>query len=787
MAARTIARLAAGSLLAAAAALGPAAVSAAAAEPVAISVHLGYADVVKVQQWMPVTITVAGRGGAIDGTLVIRTLVSGRPLAPWLTTYRQRLVLGAGATKHFQAYVSQETSSASVLAEVEVGGRVLASQVAAPTRSATSLVGVVSDDATLLDELASFHPGGVSATVVHLGLDQLASSPILLRAFDAIAFDDVATAGLSAAQQSALADYAAQGGSLVLGAGPDWSRTLGGIPAALLPLSPQAVATLPSSAALGAAGPVQAVTGAIQGGDAWLVEGAQPLLLEKPVGSGQVELATFDFAQAGAGGWTGYGAVLRQLLVRTLLSQPETGNQGWIGGGLGLPPGIGGFSLYQRSGAVSGVLGSLPALDLPSFALTGALTLGYLLLVGPVNFLVLGALRRRALAWLTLPLIAVLVAAGSYGGALYLKGGSVQTNQVAILHLQGGSGHGDLESYVGVIAPTRGDYSVGLGGVELLSPISSYFGGGSSNRADIVVDLDGGDLLLPGTTAYSLRGFASEAEVDTQASLAVTLRVVGGGLAGTVTNQGSVAFTDLVLLDGDQVQRLGQLAPGASAKLQLAAPTASGNGGSVIQALSSATTAPDQQRVQLLSLLVNQLGFKGLPATPVHPLLVAFTDRPLRAVTVDGASRPGKALSALAVSVPDPELAAGPLPASLVSGRLVDTDADAASGNGPPGLEFLRNGTATFDFRPRLGAGLRLSQPAVQSTDPYSGASAGRVTAEAWDWAAAAWTPIGFQDNGLTTLPASAVDPATGAVRIRLGSDAGTFYAGGLSLVGSVG
>src|SRR5438552_18220789 len=125
-------------------------------------------------------------------------------------------------------------------------------------------------------------------------------------------------------------------------------------------------------------------------------------------------------------------------------------------------------SVASKSNALAPVLGNLPGLDLPSLQLTAGLVLLYVLLVGPVNYLVLGAMRRRALAWVTVPLIAVIAAGGAYGAGVFTKGRSVQANQITILHLQPGWDRAYQEPYTGIMAPSRGDYQATITGSRLL-------------------------------------------------------------------------------------------------------------------------------------------------------------------------------------------------------------------------------------------------------------------------------------------------------------------------------
>src|SRR5207253_2095292 len=169
---------------------------------------------------------------------------------------------------------------------------------------------------------------------------------------------------------------------------------------------------------------------------------------------------------------------------------------------------------------------------LPSLQLTGVLVLLYVLLVGPINYVVLGAMRRRALAWVTVPLIAVVAAAGAYGTGVVTKGRSVQSNQVTILHIQPGSDQAYQETYVGIIPPGRGDYQASVAGERLLiSPIATNNNGFGYNPGGIRVDVPSNGVTLTGMTAFALGGFATE-RVTAAPSLTGHLHLVNGKLNG---------------------------------------------------------------------------------------------------------------------------------------------------------------------------------------------------------------------------------------------------------------
>jgi hypothetical protein len=776
----------------------------AADNPLTITAHIGYSDTVKTQQWMPITIVVTNSGPEIDGNLEITNSYGGGSGFAWPAIYERPVVLATGSTKYFRTYLAADPSL-TVTVRIVKNGRILAGQVAAGTRGASTLIGVLSDDSTALDSFAAINPAGLRPSVVHLGLVDLVDSSLALRSFDLLVVDDIATDGLSATQRSAIADYVQTGGHLLVGTGASWRRTVAGLPPEILPLQLNGLTTLDSSPALGGLSGVQVATGSLSGGTAWLSDGNQPLLAERTIGSGSVTVATFDWKQDPIAGWTGTDPLLRKFVVRTLFgSQGPQSSAPLIGGPFPGPFGGQGSSVYLRSSSLSQVLGNLPALDLPSLALTGALVLIYVLLVGPINYFVLGALHRRALSWVTLPLIAVVVAAGAYGGGIWTKGQSVQTNQLSIIHVEPGSARAYQETYTGVLTPTRGDYLAGTGRQPVLvSPIASYNGYGSVVRADLRVNLTDGTIGLPGMTAFTLRGFATEGIIAAP-QLSGHLQEVNGQLTGTIENKSSINFTDAVVIAGDGYQKLGALAAGASVSVSFVPKLSSFSNGppaaySIYPNYSfGPTNGPPtdaqregETRTRILSLL-NGGTFKGFAPTSIVPQVVAWTKQSFQDVTVNGVRPHAHSETAVAVTLPVEQIGAGLLPAGLVSGHIVDFEGDINQ-QGPPGALMIQNGTVTYSFTAPLASGVHLTGASISATNPYSGKGPGvagnqptTTRGEAWDWSDSTWVDIGYQDSGATNLPDSVVNPTSGEIRLRVTVNNGSFLASGITLTGSV-
>ena len=780
----------------------------AANNPITLTVHAGYQDVVKAGAWMPVTIDARNTGAGVDGMLEVRESLNGQPGVSGFTIYEEPISLASGANKRLRLYLEENTTGATITARITQQGRVVVSQDSASGATTSALIGVLSDQSAALDDFAAVHPGGIAARVVHLHPDDIADSSIPLRAFDILVIDDFATDSLTAGQRAAIADYVATGGDLLVGTGAAWRKTLAGLPSAILPLQVTGTTVVDTTATGGTA--VEIATGTVTSGVAWLSDAGQPLILERPSGAGEVTMSTFDWNELPVAVASTSRTILRQVMSRAFFGQGTPAQNGPYMMMGPVPMGFGSpTSISTRSSALTPVLGNLPGLDLPSLQLTGALVLIYVLLVGPVNYLVLGAMRRRALAWVTVPLIALLAAGGAYGAGIFTKGRSVQTNQIAIVHVQPGSDRAYQETYTGIIPPSRGDYQASAGGERLLiSPIATN--NGVAYAGSVRVNVASNEVTLAGMTAFALGGFATEG-VTTAPQLTAQVALVNGQLKGTVENHSSVTFTDAVLIAGDNFQTIGALKPGASASLSLAPKAGTSFGQPLYMRIYNQSgiyqggygpggptmTAADRDnfaKTQILSLLPTGVGFKGMGTGTAAPMLVAWTHESFQGLSVNGSHPRSTALSAVVLSLSVDRIGTGPLPAGVINGRIVDVVGDTQN-QGPPGMLLLQNGSVTYEFAPSLTGGAHLTAASVNAQNPYgpkfgppgnTTQTGPAVTGQVWDWSHATWTDVAYQDNGTTGLPDSAIDPSTGLIRLRLTTTNGGLLAGGISLTGTV-
>jgi hypothetical protein len=764
------------------------------------TVKVGYHNTVKQGQWMPVVIDVTNNGPALDGTLEIEAgSAQGGPNGPptGIAVYHWPLSLGAGATKHIRTYIFQDQfSGTSMTTRVVDHGRVVLSQSVSGTNTSGVLIGVLSDRPGTLDGITSVHMGTFTPAVTHISADEIPDNALMLRAFDLLAIDDFASDTLTASQRTAIADYVMNGGALVLGTGGSWRKTLAGLPASVVPMTVTGATTLGATKAFGGFAGLEVATGSPSGGNVWLAEGNQPLLIEKLMGAGAVTMATFDWNQDVVAGWSGTPAILRQVFVRSTF-------------GIGSSPSVG-FSkmayvasVSQKGASLMQSLSNAPALDLPAWWIIGALVLVYVLLVGPINYLVLRAINRRALAWITVPVISIAASGAAYGASVLTKGTSVQATQVAIVHVEQGWDRAYQETYTGILTPTRGDYDIGItGGRVVISPIPNYSMQGLIQNT-IRVDPSANAISMPGMTAFTLRSYANEG-IAGAPPLVAKAQLVGGNVIGTITNQSAIRFTDAVIVAGNGYQKLPALAPGASINFSLTPQAANMFGGPqpwmqiysnyMYGGMMGPGPMNDETREnQTKAMVMQTLPFNGTRGydRASRPTIVAWTKQPLQDMTVNGSHPRIYSESAVVLTLPLAQVGTGALPSGVVTARPVDLDGEFQQG-GMPGMVNLQKGSVTYSFTPSLGPGMHLSHPALLSTGPpmkggfsAPGTSVAPLKAQVWDWLQSAWVNVTYSDSANTTVPDSAANPSTGEIQLKLTSE-GFFNSGLLSLTADV-
>ena len=218
----------------------------------------------------------------------------------------------------------------------------------------------------------------------------------------------------------------AGGGRLVIIGGTAGADALTGFPDDLLPYRPTGTLDIDPSVLRSVLGTIPAgatsltaYAGELIAGRALATSGGRVVAADRRFGAGSVTLLGFDPTTS----WIAAGDTVDAPLWRRLL-----------------PARTGGIVSLSDDSTIVSAVSNLPSLALPPIGGLLVLLFGYILLVGPVNYLVLRRLDRREWAWITVPALIAVFTVGSFGIGALLRGSDVIVHEVAIV--RGAAGHG---------------------------------------------------------------------------------------------------------------------------------------------------------------------------------------------------------------------------------------------------------------------------------------------------------------------------------------------------------
>ncbi len=292
-----------------------------------MTVQPAYGGYYKLGEWFPIQVTLSNTGATFDGAVQVDAIGTGSDAV--VATYSRPVSLPAPARKQITLYTyAASYQHALAVRLVQDGRTVLQQQATLTPLNDAFLLGVVSDQPDLLNALSGTSQGAAGAaqpvTVAHLAPADLPESATALADLDALVVAGTDTSRLSAAARQALGGWVAGGGLLVVAGGTTGSATAAGL-ADLLPATVgdpgsaadlAALGTFAKAAAPPASGvPVSALQPIAARGAAVLAgTPAQPLIVQRALGSGAVVVLAVDPGQPPFPGWSGAPQFWAQVL-----------------------------------------------------------------------------------------------------------------------------------------------------------------------------------------------------------------------------------------------------------------------------------------------------------------------------------------------------------------------------------------------------------------------------------------------------------------------------------------
>jgi len=536
-----------------------------------LSATPAYDGYFKYGEWLPIWIELENQGKDVDGE--VRVQVTG---SQGTTVFAAPITLPTGSRKQFPLYILPNNFSRELQVNLVSKGQVLATQRISvrPQPNISFFVGLASPERGALGLLNAIVLPGQDRpkVIVDVELAELPERPEALRSLDVLVLNNVDTGRLTPGQAGAIETWVRAGGRLVIGGGAGALETTVGLPETLLPAHVQntvevAADNIQELARFAGADPIlgqQRLVAAVGKPDAesQRLAGSEalPLVIERAVGNGSVDFVAFDLSGVPFNGWPGTQTFWEKLLAPGAAYPPN------------MPFDV---SLRQmRGNQLFYALTNIPSLDLPSIQGLTILLLVYIVMVGPANYLALRRLRRLHLAWVTIPAITLAFTAGAFWTGYVMRGTDLLMNKIAIVEVQPG-GTAAVTSYMGLFSPRQQSYEILVEGGGLVSPMTGYDGGGwgpgGPSIGGEMVFTQGNPSTIRGLTVnqFSMQSFMAEETWDDFGQIRGDLRMENDVLTGVVRNETPYTLTDVVVVIQTRFVRLGDLAPGEEAKVDL--------------------------------------------------------------------------------------------------------------------------------------------------------------------------------------------------------------------------
>jgi len=519
---------------------------------VEMSIEVGFDSFFRPNEWTPVRVQVKNNGNSLTGRLVIRPETSGTVIGNAFST---PIDLPSGSEKSAIINIQARTFPDSIRVElIDDEGFIHTSKEAGliDLQPQDQLYAVVTGATTAPISLSGVHIGGFEAEQAVWDVSNIPDNGIALQSLDMMMLINIDSDNLSTAQRSAIQSWVKSGGHLIVTGGPSAQSTALAF-RDILPLVPDDSQSIDDLNALAIySGDYQTnldertviATGELQA-DAYILaeQDGLPLLTRREWGAGIVDYLVADPTLEPLVGWDN----LSQLWLTMLASRPPQ------------PVWTDGFTRPEY-GAES--IANLPGVDLlPPIQTLCMFLIAYIILIGPLNYLILSRFNRNGWGWVTIPIVIALFTGIAWTVGFNLRGSEIIVSRTTVVQSWANTDSAQMNQFVGVLSPRRATYSLTVPeghflGVTGATASNSFF---STTAVQTATEIQQGtnfgayDFTIDGGifANFIVSGDVPRPDISGSMTLRYDIAESGrmiGGLQGIVRNESDFTLRDAVIV-----------------------------------------------------------------------------------------------------------------------------------------------------------------------------------------------------------------------------------------------
>ncbi len=524
-----------------------------------LTINYGVDGKYKAQKYMPVTVQINNLEKDFNGEVEVRVTSDS---SGSYNAYSKEVSASKGESISLTIPVKFLGENSSGVVCIIEDGKVLYEKKllisSGRINEGNAFTGLLTDDPTALGYLGNitYFDSNYSNTgkmnCVNITEGMLDENGLNIDGLDVIIINNYNMANLDDKQYNALNNWVNAGGTLLIGAGANESKTINNINKSFLNItsngtSQQNVKTGSESLNL----ILSQIT--LEDSTVTVNSDENKLVYSLDRGSGKILITAFDLGLEPFISSDDAAIMLQDILRETFDKIYADNYQG-------------GYN--SRNYEISNILGSIPVENTVS-TLTLVIVLGvYAILVGIVIYIILKKMKKRDLIWVLIPVTSIVFTVMIYLLGSKMKIRDVIVNSANIISVDE-EGKGQINSYIGVASKNKGNIKIEKEEdlkMQYISDDYYYYGDTDYNAKTLRVKTtytnDNSYFTVSNSDVASMNKFELLGKEIVMPKLENTLKIRDGNLEGTIKNNLDADIQRLVIVSGKSVWDLGQVAKG---------------------------------------------------------------------------------------------------------------------------------------------------------------------------------------------------------------------------------
>ncbi|CCO07435.1 DUF7408 domain-containing protein [Desulforamulus hydrothermalis] len=531
--------------------LQPAAAAAGEQAPVRIAVQPGLSGIYKLGLPVGLTVTVANRGKAFNGLLVVEPTDKYPEQTKQYTRYQKTIKVPAGGLLTTTLVVPSELINEEARLVLLVDGKPVAAGLIQGTAVNGGFIALSLGEKPLQGGLSAWldQTFGGQTAIKYMPPDYLPQDPLELSLADIIIVDDVATARLSDRQVGLLKDWVALGGMLLISGG---AGTYPGGP--LAEISPVTAAGRQVVAAdLGGLrivkGSMEVITGSLTQGEVLARVNGVIVVAARDYGKGRVVYSGIPLENLTSESAAFWPLVFGQLSgPNSLDAKMQTARE---------------KRMYNND-MLGHAATYLPQFKMPPVPRVAVAWGAYIVVIGPGLYLLLKRYDRRDWLWWLIPAGAVVSTLVVYFMSPAQRVHVPISQTLAVIEIMDGN-KAEVNATAAFVTPSGGTLNIESVPGAVLWPSSTYF---ARQKQPIIQYSEAAPRIsFPDVEYWSLRQARATALKKDIGSLSGSLIIENGYLKGKITNRTSLNLRDCRILLGGRAIEIDRLPAGGSVEV----------------------------------------------------------------------------------------------------------------------------------------------------------------------------------------------------------------------------